>query len=160
MLVLKIIFWLCLLLVCYTYVGYGIVLFLVSFIIIKLFNPKKTLGRMFHLGLWLGGSTAICGVFVGGFFGNALEVIYQNFVPGGLDAMPAWMAKFCAGLVVNPVNDPMTVLIIAIVIGCFHLIMGQCMVDCLRRHRRGRRGGQPRPADRRRGMPDLHPGPP
>ncbi|MBR1780734.1 MAG: V-type ATP synthase subunit I [Oscillospiraceae bacterium] len=108
-------------------VAYGIVLFLVSFIIIKKFNPKKTMGRMFHLGLWLGASTAICGVFVGGFFGNALEVIYQNFVPGGLDAMPAWMAKFCAGLIVNPVNDPMTVLILAIIIGCFHLLMGQCI---------------------------------
>lgn len=105
-------------------VAYGIIIFLGCLAIIKMFKPKKTLGRMMHLGLWLGGSTAICGVFVGGFFGNVLEVIYDTFL-GGSELMPAWLAKFCNGIVVNPVNDPMTVLIIAIVIGCIHLVMGQ-----------------------------------
>lgn len=106
-------------------VAYGIIIFLGCLAIIKLFHPKNTLGRMMHLGLWLGGSTAICGVFVGGFFGNVLEVIYDTFLPNAV--MPGWMAKFCAGLIVNPVNDPMTVLIMAIAIGCVHLVMGQCI---------------------------------
>lgn len=106
-------------------VAYGIIIFLGCLAIIKLFHPKNTLGRMMHLGLWLGGSTAICGIFVGGFFGNVLEVIYDTFLPNAV--MPGWMAKFCAGLVVNPVNDPMTVLIMAVAIGCVHLIMGQCI---------------------------------
>lgn len=106
-------------------VAYGIIIFLGCLAIIKMFKPKKTLGRMMHLGLWLGGSTAICGVFVGGFFGNLLEVIYDTFLPNA--TMPGWMEKFCNGIVVNPVNDPMTVLIIAIGIGCVHLIMGQCI---------------------------------
>ena len=106
-------------------VAYGIIIFLGCLAIIKLFHPKNTLGRMMHLGLWLGGSTAICGIFVGGFFGNVLEVIYDTFLPNAV--MPGWMAKFCAGLIVNPVNDPMTVLIMAIAIGCVHLVMGQCI---------------------------------
>lgn len=106
-------------------VAYGIIIFLGCLAIIKLFRPKNTLGRMMHLGLWLGGSTAICGIFVGGFFGNVLEVIYDTFLPNAV--MPGWMAKFCSGLIVNPVNDPMTVLIIAIAIGCVHLVMGQCI---------------------------------
>ena len=106
-------------------VAYGIIIFLGCLAIIKMFKPKKTLGRMMHLGLWLGGSTAFCGLFVGGFFGNVLEVIYDTFLPNAV--MPGWMSKFCAGLIVNPVNDPMTVLIIAIAIGCVHLIMGQCI---------------------------------
>ena len=106
-------------------VAYGIIIFLGCLAIIKLFRPKNTLGRMMHLGLWLGGSTAICGIFVGGFFGNVLEVIYDTFLPNAV--MPGWMAKFCSGLIVNPVNDPMTVLIIAVAIGCVHLIMGQCI---------------------------------
>lgn len=108
-------------------VAYGLIIFAVSLFITKKYHPKHTMGYMFGLGQWLGASTAICGLFVGGFFGNALDVIYQNFVPGGLDAMPGWMSAFSAGLIVNPVNDPMTVLIIAIVIGCFHLLMGQCI---------------------------------
>ena len=106
-------------------VAYGIIIFLGCLAIIKLFRPKNTLGRMMQLGLWLGGSTAICGIFVGGFFGNVLEVIYDTFLPNAV--MPGWMAKFCSGLIVNPVNDPMTVLIIAIAIGCVHLVMGQCI---------------------------------
>ena len=106
-------------------VAYGIIIFLGCLAIIKLFHPKNTLGRMMQLGLWLGGSTAICGIFVGGFFGNVLEVIYDTFLPNAV--MPGWMAKFCSGLIVNPVNDPMTVLIIAVAIGCVHLIMGQCI---------------------------------
>lgn len=106
-------------------VAYGIIIFLGCLAIIKMFKPKKTLGRMMHLGLWLGGSTALCGIFVGGFFGNLLEVIYDTFLPNA--TMPGWMETFCNGIVVNPVNDPMTVLIIAIAIGCVHLIMGQCI---------------------------------
>lgn len=106
-------------------VAYGIILFAVSLAITKMFHPKKTMGKMFQLGMWLGGSTAICGIFVGGFFGNALEVIYDTFLPNAV--MPGWMQAFCNGFVVNPVNDPMTVLIIAVVIGCFHLVMGQCI---------------------------------
>ncbi len=106
-------------------VAYGLVIFFVSLAIIKMYNPKKTMGRMFHLGLWLGGSTAFCGIFVGGFFGNVLEVIYENFLPNAV--MPDWMTAFCNGLIVNPVQDPMTVLVLAIIIGCVQLVMGQCI---------------------------------
>ena len=35
-------------------VAYGIIIFLGCLAIIKLFHPKNTLGRMMHLGLWLG----------------------------------------------------------------------------------------------------------
>ncbi len=103
-------------------VAYGIIIFLVSLLVTKMFKPKNTMGHMFELGMWLGGSTAICGIFVGGFFGNALEVIYSTFLQTD---MPAWMAKFSAGLVVSPVVDPMMVLIIAMVIGAIQLIFGQ-----------------------------------
>jgi V/A-type H+-transporting ATPase subunit I len=106
-------------------VAYGLVIFGICLAIIKLYHPKKTMGRMFHLGLWLGGSTAFCGIFVGGFFGNLLEVFYENFLPNA--TMPGWMVAFNNGLVVNPVQDPMTVLIIALAIGCVQLVMGQCI---------------------------------
>lgn len=104
-------------------VAYGIIIFAISLAVTKMFRPKGTMGYMFELGMWLGGSTAICGVFVGGFFGNALEIIYSTFLPGAV--MPGWMQKFCAGIVVNPVTDPMKVLLIAMVIGAIQLIFGQ-----------------------------------
>lgn len=106
-------------------VAYGIIIFAVCLAVIKLYNPKKTMGRMFHLGLWLGGSTAFCGIFVGGFFGNVLNVIYDTFLPNA--TMPGWMVKFTDGILVNPIEDPMTVLILAIAIGCVQLVMGQCI---------------------------------
>ncbi len=108
-------------------VAYGLIILAISLAVTKIYHPKKTMGKMFHLGVWLGISTAFCGFFVGGFFGNALEVIFENFVSGGTAAMPGWLTAFCNGIVVNPIGDPMTVLIIAIAIGCVHLIMGQCI---------------------------------
>lgn len=104
-------------------VAYGLIIFLVSFLIVKKFNPKGTMGRMFHLGMWLGGSTAFIGIFTGGFFGNVIEVFYESFLPN--TAMPGWLSTFCSGIIVSPVNDPMTVLIIAVVLGCIQLVMGQ-----------------------------------
>ena len=106
-------------------VAYGIIIFAVCLAITKLYKPKKTMGYMFQLGQYLGISTAICGIFVGGFFGNVLNVIYDTFLPNAV--MPAWMEKFTSGIIVNPIEDPMTVLIIAIAIGCVQLIMGQCI---------------------------------
>lgn len=108
-------------------VAYGLIILTICILVTKFVKPKKTLGRMFQLGIWLGASTAICGIFMGGFFGNALEVIYQTFIPGGLAVMPAWMVKFCSGIVVNPISDPMSALVLSIAIGCVHLIMGQCI---------------------------------
>lgn len=108
-------------------VAYGLIILAVSIAVTKIYHPKKTMGQMFQLGIWLGISTTVCGFFVGGFFGNALETIYENFVPGGVAAMPAWLTTFCDGIVVNPIADPMTVLIIALAFGCIHLIMGQCI---------------------------------
>ena len=104
-------------------VAYGIIIFAVSLAITKLYKPKKTMGYMFQLGQYLGISTFICGIFVGGFFGNVLEVIYDTFLPGV--AMPGWMETFCNGIIVNPVADPMKVLIIAVCIGAVHLVFGQ-----------------------------------
>ena len=106
-------------------VAYGLIIFIVSYLITKKYHPKGTMGYMFRLGQYLGISTAICGFFVGGFFGNVLDVIYTNFLPNAV--MPDWMRTFCDGIIVNPVNDPMTVLVIAVIIGCIQLIFGQCV---------------------------------
>lgn len=104
-------------------VAYGLIIFAISLAVTKKFHPKGTMGYMFQLGQYLGISTAIVGIFVGGFFGNVLDVIYDAFLPNA--TMPGWMAAFSSGLIVNPVNDPMKVMVIAIVIGCVQLVFGQ-----------------------------------
>lgn len=108
-------------------VAYGLIIWLACVIISKKYKPKNTLGYMFSLGKWLGFSTFFCGIFVGGFFGNAITTVSETFLGITQDQFPHWLSVFCDGIVVNPVNDPMTVLILALAIGCVQLIFGQCI---------------------------------
>ena len=108
-------------------VAYGLIMMIASFVIEKKFKPKNTLGYMFSLGKWLGFSTFVCGIFVGGFFGNVITVFSETFLGITQDQFPHWLKVFCDGIFVNPVNDPLKVLIVAIGVGCLQLICGQCI---------------------------------
>ena len=98
-------------------IGYGLVLALTCGLITKKFQPKRTLGYMFRLGVYLGISAAFFGVLTGGFFGDALEVIADTFF-GKEFALPALF---------NPLSDPMLVLMIALCMGIVQLLFGQCV---------------------------------
>ena len=108
-------------------VAYGIIIYLACTLIQKKVRPKNTLGYMMSLGRWLGGSITFCGIFSGGFFGNSITTFAETFLGITQDQFPAWLSTFCDGIVVNPVEDPLKVLIIAICIGCVHLVFGQCI---------------------------------
>ena len=98
--------------------AYGIILFIVSSIIVKKYNPKNTLGYMFRLGRYLGISTFIFGIITGGFFGDVLTVFGENFLGGKVVKLPS---------LINPLENPMQVLIIAIIIGAIQMFFGQCV---------------------------------
>ena len=53
-------------------VAYGIIIWAISFVITRKYNPKGTMGYMFRLGQYMGISTLICGIFTGGFFGDVI----------------------------------------------------------------------------------------
>lgn len=106
-------------------VGYGLIILLVSHLVIKLYNPKNTMGYMFQLGRYLGFSTAVCGLFIGGFFGDVITVFPEKFMGLTVDQLPVWIQNFSAGFLMNPLNEPMTVLIVAVVIGVIQLLFGQ-----------------------------------
>ena len=105
--------------------GYGLIIWIVAAVISHVFKPKGTIGYMFSLGQWLGASISFFGFITGGFFGNLLVVFFDNFTGGA--AMPHWLEAFCNGLVINPVQDPMTILIVSLALGAVHLVMGQCI---------------------------------
>ena len=44
-----------------------------------------------------------------------------------LEGLPQWLQTFSNGIIVNPINDPMTTLILAVVIGVVQLVFGQCI---------------------------------
>ena len=105
-------------------VAYGLIIWLVCEFVIRKVKPK---GTMFYLGRYLGLSTAFCGIFTGGFFGNAISVVAENFFGIAENQLPGWLQAFNSGLVVNPINDPLSVLVLSLGLGFVHLVMGQCI---------------------------------
>ena len=99
-------------------IAYGIILFVVSSIIVKKYNPKNTMGYLFRLGRYLGISTFIFGLITGGFFGDVLTVFGENFLGGKVLQLP---------YLINPLQNPMQVLIIAIIVGAVQMFFGQCV---------------------------------
>ncbi len=108
-------------------VAYGIIIWLVCFLITKKYNPKYTMGYMFRLGQYMGISTFICGIFTGGFFGDVIPKFAQQMLGIAPTELPQWLQTFNNGIVVNPITSPMNALILAIAIGVVHLLFGQCI---------------------------------
>lgn len=98
--------------------AYGIIMFLACLIIKKKYNPKGTMGYICGLGVIIGIVTAICGFLTGGFFGDAISVIAETFC--GIPDLELWC-------IINPLEDPMTILIFGIVLGAIHMVFGQCI---------------------------------
>ncbi len=108
-------------------VAYGLIILIACTIISKKYKPKNTLGYMFSLGKWLGCSIIFCGIFAGGFFSNVIPTFSEAFLNIPQEQFPQWLQTFCNGIVVSPVDDPLTVLILAVAVGCVHLVFGQCI---------------------------------
>ena len=108
-------------------VAYGIIIWAICFVISRKYNPKGTMGYMFRLGQYMGISTFICGVFTGGFFGDVIPKVAEQMFGIPLEGLPQWLQTFSNGIIVNPINDPMTTLILAIAIGVVQLVFGQCI---------------------------------
>ncbi|MDY3013947.1 MAG: V-type ATP synthase subunit I [Evtepia sp.] len=98
--------------------AYGIVLFALSLYITKKYRPKGTVGYMFHLGQYLGISTAVFGALTGGLCGDAIYQFTSAFFPEHVISMPA---------LINPLQDPMTIMAIALGMGVIHMLFGQCV---------------------------------
>lgn len=101
--------------------GYGIILVILSLIVRTKVKPKGTTGYLFGLMTMVGVSTAVIGFFTGGFFGDAITTVANMFnltVPN---------LSFLTHPVVSVVDDPLTVLIISMVIGCIQIITGMAI---------------------------------
>lgn len=97
--------------------GYGLVMFLAGLILTRRFHPKGTLGNILQLAMVCGVTSFVVGALTGGFFGDLIPVVADVFLHKEV-ILPS---------VINPLDDPMTVLIIGIGIGCFQLVVGQCI---------------------------------
>ena len=110
--------------------AYGLIMFLVGILALKLMKPKGTIKNMMGLLMQCGISTFIIGFLTGGFFGDAVSVVGGIF---GKDwSLVPYLGTIRIGdsiaidLPLNLLegNNPLYVLILAMVIGVIHLAFG------------------------------------
>ena len=106
-------------------VGYGLLLVACCFGGIKLLNPKPGMRRMLSMFGFCGISSALMGVLFGGWFGDLPTAIMSNLL--GLPTDTAVGRFFSSGLWLNPLDDPMTFLILSLAVGAVHLIAGMAV---------------------------------
>lgn len=117
-------------------VGYGILLVLIGFLAPKLLRMKEGMTRMLNMFAYCGISCALCGFVFGGWFGDLPYALLTSF--GGYPSTEAAKEAFPIfnGLVVtlggspislNPMDNPMTFLIISLAMGAIHLVGGMAV---------------------------------
>jgi len=96
--------------------AYGFIVFLACLIILKKF-PKMESGthKALSLFMYCGLSTLFWGVLFGGYFGDLITVVSREFFHHEIIIKPVWFA---------PLDEPMRMLIVSLVIGLVHLYFG------------------------------------
>ena len=117
--------------------AYGLIMFLVGILGLKLMKPKGTMKNMMGLLIQCGISTLIIGFLTGGFFGDAVSVVGNIF---GKDwALVPYLGTIRIGdsiaidLPLNLLegNNPLYVLILAMILGVIHLACGVAVATYL-----------------------------
>lgn len=101
-------------------VGYGILLVLGGFLLPKLNKFSDSATRAFNMFGFCGIGSIITGIMFGGYFGDLPLAIIRAYHPGA--EIPGDLA-----LVVDPVLEPMTYLILGLILGFLHLVAGQAV---------------------------------
>ena len=110
--------------------AYGLLMFIAGLAALKLMKPKGTMKNMMGLLIQCGISTFIIGFFTGGFFGDAVSVVggifgqEWNLVPYLGTIRIGDLVAIDLPLNLLEGNNPLYVLILAMVIGVVHLAIG------------------------------------
>ena len=117
-------------------VGYGLLVTLIGFLAPKIMRMKPSMKRTLNMFGYCGIACAICGFVFGGWFGDLPYALMSSF--GGYESAEAAKEAFPIfnGLVVtlggspislNPLDNPMAFLVIALAMGAVHLIAGMAV---------------------------------
>jgi len=101
--------------------GYGLViLFLSLFGYFKFSKYSRIIGNWSFMGIWLGLTTTVVGFLTNSFFGDFIPRFFY-----GDPNLPLYSTNiFGIDLPLNPLKDPLTILMIALVFGLIHLNIG------------------------------------
>ncbi len=94
--------------------GYGLVLFLVCYFILKKYPLEGTMRKMFRMFEICGLFTIFWGVMFGGYFGDLAEVWASTVFGVTIDIKPLWF---------DPMEDPTKLLIFSLILGVIHLFV-------------------------------------
>lgn len=95
--------------------GYGIMMTVGCFVILKKFDLEGTMAKMMKLFFYCGISTTFWGAMFGGWFGDIVQVFSRTFLGNEIIIKPIWF---------NPLDDPMLLLIFSLGLGVVHLFIG------------------------------------
>lgn len=105
--------------------GYGLLLATLCFAGIKVLNPRAAMRRMLMMFGFCGISSAIMGAIFGGWFGDLPTAIMTQIAPNAVDSSVGHF--FASGLWFNPLDDPMTFLILSLAVGAAHIVAGMAI---------------------------------
>lgn len=94
--------------------GYGLLLALITGFIVWKYKPQGQAGKLMKLICYGGVATMFWGVIFGGYFGDTIPVVVK-MATGKEIVLPS---------LVNPSNDPISVLILSLILGLIHLFAG------------------------------------
>lgn len=95
--------------------GYGILMTIACFVVLKKFDLEGTTYKMIKLFFYCGISTTIWGALFGGWFGDFVQVFAKTILGKTVVIEPLWF---------NPLDDPMKLLIFSLGLGVVHLFIG------------------------------------
>jgi V/A-type H+-transporting ATPase subunit I len=100
--------------------GYGLLMFIAGLLVKKKARPRGTMKHMSELLIICGISTFVFGFISGGFFGDAIPVIAGMFG----HTVNIW---FLVDPILNPIKNPLTVLIGAMILGVIQILVGMSL---------------------------------
>jgi V/A-type H+-transporting ATPase subunit I len=105
--------------------AYGVVVFLATFILVRVIKPTGTMEKILKMLMYGGVCVVFWGILFGSWFGG-INDFFHNETLGRLTA-PLWF---------NPLEDPMKLLIVSFILGGIHLFVGMG-IDIYKKCRNG-----------------------
>ncbi len=118
--------------------AYGLIMFIAGLVVLKKKRPTGGSRNFFELLTFCGVTTFLGGLITGGFFGNAIPTVSEAFFNTPADQLPAWLQAFNNGLLFNPLDDTVAVLVGSMALGLIQLNTGLA-VNFAKEWRRGQK---------------------
>ena len=99
--------------------AYGLILILAGVFALGKLKPRGTFRQFMQLAIICGASTVLWGLLFGGFFGNAIQSVYEMFT--------GKVFPYDIALWFDPSKDPMTMLIFSMALGGVQIVAGMAV---------------------------------